>query len=58
MKEAEENVVVWIARNEGFLDVDEPVFNKLANLLGSLSCNNGMSRVIALFLHTKLMLLV
>lgn len=53
MKEAEDNVVIWIARNEGFSDVDKPAFEKLGKVLGS-----GMSRVTAFFLHTKLMLLI
>lgn len=26
MREAEDNVVIWIARNEGFADVDKPHF--------------------------------
>jgi hypothetical protein len=56
MKEAEDNVVIWIARNEGFSDVDKPVFDKLGKVLGSLSCNSGTSPVTALFLHTKLTL--
>ena len=58
MKEAEDNVVIWITRNEGFSDVDKLVFDKLGKMLGSLSCNNGTSRVTALCLHTGLMLLV
>jgi hypothetical protein len=58
MKEAEDNVVIWIARNEGFSDVDKLAFDKLGKVLGSLSCNKGTSRVTALFLHAKLMLLV
>lgn len=58
MKEAEDNVIIWIARNEGFSDVDKLVFDKLGEILGSLSCNSGTSRVTALFLHTKVMLLV
>ena len=58
MKEAEDNVVIWIARNEGFSDVDKLVFDKLGKMLASLSCNSGTSRVTALFLHTQLMLLV
>ena len=57
MKEAEDNVVIWIARNEGFSDVDKPAFDKLGMLLGSLSCNRGTSRLTALFLHTELVLL-
>ncbi|MCJ1316750.1 hypothetical protein MMC15_002071 [Xylographa vitiligo] len=39
-KEAENNVVIWIARNEGFSDVDKPVLDKLGKVLGSLSCNS------------------
>lgn len=58
MKEAEDNVVIWISRNEGFSDVDNPVFDKLGKLLSSLSCKSGTSRVTAVSLHTKLMLLV
>ncbi len=58
MKEAEDNVVIWIARNEGFSDVDKLVFDKLGKVLGSLSCNSGTSGVTALSLRTKLMLLV
>ena len=58
MKEAEDNVVIWIARNEGFSDVDKSAFDRLGKLLGSLSCNIGMFCVTALFLHTKLILLV
>ena len=58
MKEAENNVVIWIARNEGFSDVDKPVFDKLGKVLGSLSCNSSTCHVTALFLHIKLILLV
>ena len=57
MKEAEDNVVIWITRNEGFSDVDKHAFDKLGKVLGSLSCNNGTSCVTSLFLYTKLMLL-
>lgn len=41
MKEAEGNVTVWIARNEGFLDQEKPLFSKLSALLSSLSCSKG-----------------
>ena len=58
MKEAENNVVIWIARNEGFSDVDKHAFDKVGKMLGSLCCNNGTSRVTASFLHTKPMRLV
>ena len=58
MKEAEDNVVIWISRNEGFSDVDKLVFDRLGNVLGSLSRNSGTSRVTAWFLQPKLMLLV
>ncbi|KAF2709074.1 hypothetical protein K504DRAFT_380044 [Pleomassaria siparia CBS 279.74] len=41
MKEAEDNVVIWIARNAGFSGVDEAAFDTFGRLLGSLSCNNA-----------------
>ncbi|KAF1961812.1 hypothetical protein CC80DRAFT_589306 [Byssothecium circinans] len=43
MDEAEDNVVVWIARNAGFADEDSSVFSRLGELLGSLS-NNSVHR--------------
>ncbi|PQE08186.1 ott like deaminase protein [Rutstroemia sp. NJR-2017a BBW] len=47
MKKAENNVIIWIARNEGFSDMDKPAFDKLGKLLGSLSCNRaGQSEVL------------
>ena len=41
MKEAEDNVTVWIARNEGFPDQEKPLFSKMSALLSSLSCIKG-----------------
>jgi hypothetical protein len=41
MKEAEESVVIWVARNEGFSEADKPVFEKLAMLFGLLACGRG-----------------
>ncbi|KAL8676912.1 MAG: hypothetical protein Q9186_006609 [Xanthomendoza sp. 1 TL-2023] len=41
MKEAEDNVVIWIARNRGFLDVDKLVFDNLGKTLGLLSGNSA-----------------
>lgn len=41
MKEAEDNVTVWIARNEGFPDQEKPLFSKLSVLLSSMSCSKG-----------------
>lgn len=41
MKEAEDNVTVWIARNEGFPDQEKPLFSRLSALLSSLSCSEG-----------------
>ncbi|OCK75458.1 hypothetical protein K432DRAFT_429412, partial [Lepidopterella palustris CBS 459.81] len=38
MKEAEDNVTFWIARNGGFPDQEKPLFNKLSELLSKLSC--------------------
>jgi hypothetical protein len=58
MKEAEGNVIIWIARNEGFSEEDEPAFNRLGKMLSSLSSNNGTSYECALFLHTELILLI
>ncbi|KAL8833124.1 MAG: hypothetical protein Q9170_004482 [Blastenia crenularia] len=37
MKEAEDNVVIWVARNEGFSDVDKLTFDKLGELLANQS---------------------
>lgn len=58
IKEAEDNVVIWISGNEAFSDVDKLAFDELGKMLGSLVCNSGTSCVTALFLNTKLMLLV
>ena len=58
MKEAEDNVTIWITRNEGFSDVDKLSFDKLGKLLSSLSCNSGTSRVTAFSRHIELILLV
>ena len=58
MKETEDNVVIWIARNEGFSDVDKPVFDNLGKMLGSLSCKSGTSRIIDSGLTAKFTLLV
>ena len=58
MKEAENNVDIWITRNEGFSDKDKLVFDKLGKMLGAVSCNSGTSQVTTLFLHTRLMLCV
>ena len=58
MKEAENNVVIWIARNEGFSDADKLTFDKMAKMLSSLSCNCSTSSITACFQHDKLMPLV
>ena len=58
MEEAEDNVDIWISRNEGFSDADKRVFDQLEKALGLLSCNSGRSCVIALYMHTVLMPLV
>ena len=58
MKEAEDSVVIWIARNEGFSNLDRPVFDELGRVLGLLSCDDGRPLVTALFLHRKLILRV
>lgn len=41
MKEAKKNVVIWVARNQGFLEADKPVFKKLGIMLGLLACSRG-----------------
>jgi hypothetical protein len=41
MKEGEDDVVIWLARNDGFSDEDQHVFDRLAELLDSSSCNGG-----------------
>lgn len=41
IKEAEDSVVLWIARNEGFSVADQPVFEKLGIALSSLCRNSG-----------------
>lgn len=43
MREAEESVEIWIARNEGFQNADKSRFDELRELLSRLSCNNEMS---------------
>ena len=37
MKEAEDSVTIWIARNNGFPEKDKAVFDKLGSLLSELS---------------------
>ncbi|KAI4657951.1 uncharacterized protein J4E78_006341 [Alternaria triticimaculans] len=39
MKEAENDVVIWLARNDGFSNGDRPAFEKLGAILSSLSYN-------------------
>lgn len=58
MKEAEDNVVIWVARNQGFSDADKLTFDNMGKLLGSSFCNNGTSYMWAWSLHTKLALVV
>ena len=48
MEEAEDSVVVWIARNDGFQDVTQPVFDRIGQLLGSLADSDGTYLVMAL----------
>ena len=44
MKEVEDSVVIWIARNQGFSDADKIVFDKLGKMLGVLSRKDRTSR--------------
>jgi hypothetical protein len=41
MKEAEEGVEIWIARNDGFSNKDQVLFDELGQLLSSISCSRG-----------------
>lgn len=41
MTEAEENVFIWVIRNEGFSEADKPVFEKLGMILGLPACGRG-----------------
>ena len=41
MKEAEDDVVIWLARNGGFSGEDKLVFDSIAELLSSISCGKG-----------------
>ena len=42
MKEAEDSVTVWIARNEGFPEKDKAVFGKVGSLLSRLSSGHSV----------------
>lgn len=43
MRESEESVIIWIARNEGFQTMESDLFEgKLANLLTDISCDEGI----------------
>jgi hypothetical protein len=42
MKEAEDSVIIWITRNEGFRDFEKVVFDQVADGLSKLSCGDGM----------------
>ncbi|KAF2015573.1 hypothetical protein BU24DRAFT_480328 [Aaosphaeria arxii CBS 175.79] len=41
LEEAEDNVAIWIARNDGFSEIDQPVFDRIGELLGALSVDEG-----------------
>ncbi|CAN9161962.1 unnamed protein product [Alternaria alternata] len=41
MKEAEDDVVIWLARNGGFSGEDKRVFDSIAELLSSMSCGKA-----------------
>ena len=57
LKEAEDSVTIWTARNEGFSDADKLMFVKFGKMLDSLSCNNGTVLFTILSVHTELILL-
>ena len=58
MKETEDNVVIWMTRNEGFSDADKLVFDRLGKALSSLSCNSGKFWATTGCLRTKIILVV
>jgi len=44
MREAEESVIIWIARNGGFHSIEKQLFEEsLADLLSNISCFEGIS---------------
>lgn len=47
MKEGEDNVTLWIARNDGFSDTDKVVFNELGKMLGSFCDNDSTFYMLA-----------
>ncbi|KAB8256301.1 hypothetical protein BDV32DRAFT_129198, partial [Aspergillus pseudonomiae] len=48
MREGEDEVTVWISRNEGFREVDHAAFARVGGLLGGLgSVDPGECRVLA-----------
>ncbi|KAE8422878.1 hypothetical protein BDV36DRAFT_244721 [Aspergillus pseudocaelatus] len=44
MREGEDEVTVWVSRNEGFREVDYAVFRRLGGLLGGLSSGDSESQ--------------
>jgi hypothetical protein len=53
MREGEENVTLWITRNEGFQTPEVPLFDRLSELLSSLSCTNGICSLAKLLNQTN-----
>ena len=45
MREGESSVEIWIARNEGFSDVDQFTFDRLGEMLASLFYGNSECRL-------------
>ena len=41
MKEAENSVTLWVARNEGFLEQEKEVYQTVGGLLGQISSDEG-----------------
>lgn len=55
MKEAEDGVTIWIARNKGFPEKDKAVFDKLSLLLSRLSCGHSVylyQKIVSLAIFT------
>ena len=46
MRESEDSVYIWIARNEGFSEAEKPIFTALERLLESYSRGEGMFNIL------------
>jgi hypothetical protein len=56
MEEGEDSVIIWLARNDGFKDTEQSVFDRLGCSLGSLAESKDMSLIVILSLWANIML--